>query len=104
MKCFLSCLVFSMEFFENPFLCSYDDFIAYRFMLAFIMLIPFHVCLVCKYFSKSCPHDQFVLNYGLTTKLYIVRLFRSYSKSENLYLTEQVRSFTRHVRSSVPPD
>jgi hypothetical protein len=86
----LSCL--SLQFFENSFLCSYDDLIAYRFMLVLIMLISYQVCLVCKSFSKSCPHDQFMLNYGLTTKLYLARLSGSYSKPENPYLTEQVRS------------
>jgi hypothetical protein len=58
-------------------------------MLVFIMLFfSYQVCLVC----KSCPHDQFVLNYGLMTKLYLARLSGSYSKSENPYLTGYVRA------------
>jgi hypothetical protein len=72
--------------------CSFVDFIAYRFMLAFIMLISYQVCLVCKSFSKSCPHDQFVLNYSLSTKLYIARLSGTNSKPGNPNLTELVRS------------
>jgi hypothetical protein len=75
--------------------CSFANFIAYRFMLAFIMLISYQVCLVWKSFLKSCPHDQFMLNYGLSTKLYIARLFGTSSKSGNPNLTRQVWSLHR---------
>jgi hypothetical protein len=34
------------------FLCSYDDFIAYRFMLAFIMLISFKYALYANLFQN----------------------------------------------------
>jgi hypothetical protein len=80
-----------LQFLENPLLCSYNDFIAYRFMLAFIMHFSNQVCLVCKSFSKSCPHDQFVLNYGLSTKLYIARFFGTSSKSGNPNFTGLVQ-------------
>jgi hypothetical protein len=45
-----------------------------------------------------------VLNYGLTTKLYLSRLSRSYSESENPNLTRQVQPLTEQVRSGVPPN
>jgi hypothetical protein len=92
MKYFLSCLVLGLKFIENPLFCSYVDLIAYRFMLVFIMVISYQACLACKSFLKSCPHDQFMLNYGLSTKLYIARISRTSSKSENSFLTRQVRS------------
>jgi hypothetical protein len=92
MKYFLSCLVLGLKFIENPLFCSYVDLIAYRFMLVFIMVISSQACLACKSFLKSCPHDQFMLNYGLSTKLYIARISRTSSKSENPFLTRQVRS------------
>jgi hypothetical protein len=63
-----------------------------RFMLVFIMFISYQACLVCKNISKSCPHDQFVLNYGLRTKLYIARISEIYSKFEGPISTGQVRS------------
>jgi hypothetical protein len=82
----------NLQFIENLlFLCSHVDFIAYRFMLAFIMLFSYHVFLVCKPFSKSCPHAQFVLNYGVSTKLYIARFSRISSNSGNPNPTRQVR-------------
>jgi hypothetical protein len=90
MKCYLSCLVLSLKFLENPLLCSHDDFIAYRFMLASNMLISLQVCLVCKSFSKSCPRDQCVLNYGLTTKLYRAKISGGDSKSEKPFSTGQI--------------
>jgi hypothetical protein len=45
LKCLLSCQDLGLQFFENSFLCSFDDFIANRFMLAFIMLISFKYAL-----------------------------------------------------------
>jgi hypothetical protein len=56
------------------------------------------------FLKKSCPHDQFVLNYDLTTKLYLSRLSGTYSESENPNLTGQVQPLTRQVRSGIPPD
>jgi hypothetical protein len=66
-------------------------------MLVFIMVISYQACLVCKIISKSCPHDQFVLKYGLSTKFYIARISGTSSKSENPNLSRQ-------VWSGVPPD
>jgi hypothetical protein len=62
-------------------------------MLVFIMVISYQACLVCKiFFQKSCSHDQFMLNYGLSTKLYIASFSGISSKSENPILTRQVWS------------
>jgi hypothetical protein len=44
-----------------------------------------------QFFFKSCPHDRFVLNYDLLTKLYIISLARSYSFSEKSLCTGQVQ-------------
>jgi hypothetical protein len=52
LKYFLSCLVLSLQFFENPLLCSYDNLITYRFMLVLIMVISYQACPVCKSLSK----------------------------------------------------
>jgi hypothetical protein len=41
--------------------------------------------------SKSYPCDHFMLNYGLSTKLYLSRLSGSYSEFENPYPTGQLR-------------
>jgi hypothetical protein len=60
-------------------------------MLVSVMVIAYQVCLLYKSFSKSCPHDQFVLNYGLSTKLYIASFSRTSSKSGNTNLTGLVR-------------
>jgi hypothetical protein len=92
--------VLCLQFFENLLLCSYDDLIAYRFMLVLIMIISYQACLVCKWFSKSYPHNQFVLNYGLVTKLYIAKISRGDSKSEKSFLTRLVWSL--HWTSRVP--
>jgi hypothetical protein len=68
------------------------------------MIIYYQACLVCKSFSKSCPHDQYVLNYGLMTKLYIAKISGGNSNSEKPFLTGQVWSRV-HKTSSVPsPD
>jgi hypothetical protein len=76
-------------------------------MLVFFMIISYQACLVCKIISKSCPHDQFVLNYSLSTKLYISTISGFQFVSEICILTEQVwptlaslvRGFTRQVWS-----
>jgi hypothetical protein len=52
LKCLLSCKDLSLQFIENPFLNSYDDFIAYRFMLAFIMLISSKYALYANLFQN----------------------------------------------------
>jgi hypothetical protein len=58
LKCFLSCLVVSLKFFENSFLYSKDDLIAYRFMLVHIMLFLLSSMPCMQIFSKFCPQDQ----------------------------------------------
>jgi hypothetical protein len=45
LKCLLSCQDLILQFLENLFLCSYDDFIANRSMIAFIMQISFRYAL-----------------------------------------------------------
>jgi hypothetical protein len=57
------------------------------------MLTSFKYALYAIFFLKSCPHDRFVLNYDLLTKLYIISLARSYSYSfsEKSLCTGQVQ-------------
>jgi hypothetical protein len=61
-------------------------------MLVFFMIISYQACLVCKIISNSCPHDQFVLNCGLSTKLYISTISGFQSESEIPILIGQVRT------------
>jgi hypothetical protein len=64
----------------------------YGFMLVFTMFISLQARLDYQNISKSCPHDQLVLNCSLRTKLYIARISETGSKSENPICTGQVRS------------
>jgi hypothetical protein len=50
-----------------------------------------------KYISKSCPHNQFVLNYGLRTKLDIARISGTSSKS-GLHRIGPISGSTGQVR------